>query len=134
SAPAAIKVAFKEQPVIATPASGGAAPLGPSAGACFIDYDGDGKPDLFLVSATADGTSRLLHNLGGGRFADVTMAAGLALRGSGLGCAAGDFDNDGHTDLAVCLNDGIHLLRNKGDGKFEDVTQAVGIRRQAGCV
>ena len=134
SAPAAIKVAFKEQPVIATPASGGAAPLGPSAGACFIDYDGDGKPDLFLVSATADGTSRLLHNLGGGRFADVTMAAGLALRGSGLGCAAGDFDNDGHTDLAVCLSDGIHLLRNKGDGKFEDVTQAVGIRRQASCV
>ena len=73
SAPAAITVAFKEQPVVAAPASGGAAPLGPSAGACFIDYDGDGKPDLFLVSATADGTSRLLHNLGGGRFADVTM-------------------------------------------------------------
>ena len=134
AAPAAIKVTFKEQPVVATPASGGAAPLGPRAGACFIDYDGDGKPDLFLVSATADGTSRLLHNLGGGRFADVTQAAGLTLSGNGLGCAVGDFDNDGHTDFAVCLSDGVHLLRNKGDGKFDDVTQTVGIRREKGCV
>jgi Flp pilus assembly protein TadD len=138
SAPAAIKVTFKEQPVVAAPANGNTAPLGPSAGACFIDYDGDGKPDLFLVSATSDGTSRLLHNLGGGRFADVTQAVGLKLSGSGLGCAAGDFDNDGHTDLAVCLSDGVHLLRNntgdKGNGKFEDVTQKVGIRRENGCV
>jgi Flp pilus assembly protein TadD len=138
SAPAAIKVTFKEQPFVAAPANGNTAPLGPGAGACFIDYDGDGKPDLFLVGATRDGTSSLLHNLGGGRFADVTQAAGLALSGSGLGCAAGDFDNDGHTDLAICLSDGVHLLRNntsdKGDAKFEDLTQTVGIRRENGCV
>jgi len=107
---------------------------GPSIGACFLDYDGDGKPDLFLVSAVGEGTSRLLHNAGDGRFTDVTDEAGLALKGSGLGCAAGDFDNDGHTDLAVCLTDGVHLLRNKGDGKFDDVTQTVGIRRELGCV
>jgi Tfp pilus assembly protein PilF len=138
SAPAAIKVTFKEKSVVAAPANGNTAPLGASAGACFIDYDGDGKPDLFLVSATSDSTSRLLHNLGGGRFADVTQAVGLKLSGSGLGCAAGDFDNDGHTDLAVCLNDGVHLLRNntgdKGDGKFDDITQTVGIHRENGCV
>jgi Flp pilus assembly protein TadD len=138
SAPAAITVTFKEQPVVAAPANGNTAPLGPSTGACFIDYDGDGKPDLFLVSATGDGTSRMLHNLGGGRFADVTQAAGLTLSGGGLGCAAGDFDNDGHTDLAICLSDGVHVLRNntgdKGGGKFEDVTPSVGIRRESGCV
>src|SRR6202040_1764732 len=134
SAPAAIKVTFKEQSVVAAPANGSAAPLGPSAGACFIDYDGDGKPDLFLVSASAEGTSRLLHNLGGGRFADVTQSAGIALGGSGLGCAAGDFDNDGHTDLAVCLADGVHLLRNAGDGKFADFTEKAGIRNGKGCV
>jgi Tfp pilus assembly protein PilF len=137
SAPAAIKVTFKEQPFVAAPGNGNTVPLGPSAGACFIDYDGDGKPDLFLVAATGDATSRLLHNLGGGRFADVTKSAGLALSGSGLGCAAGDFDNDGRTDLAICLSDGVHLLRNtgdKGEAKFEDLTQTVGIRRENGCV
>ncbi len=134
AAPPAIAVSFKEQPVVVAPAGGHAILPGASTGACFLDYDGDGKPDLFLVSALADGTSRLLHNLGNGRFADVTQAAGLTLSGSGLGCAAGDFDNDGHTDLAVCLSDGVRLLRNKGDGKFEDVTQAVGIRRERGCV
>ncbi len=134
AAPPAIKVTFKEQPVVAAGTSGSVSTLGASTGACFIDYDGDGKPDLFLVSAASDGVSRLLHNLGGGRFADVTQAAGLALKGAGLGCAAGDFDNDGHTDLAVCLGDGVHLLRNKGDAKFDDVTQTVGIRREKGCV
>jgi Tfp pilus assembly protein PilF len=130
----AIAVSFKEQPVVMAPVDGRAILPGPSMGACFIDYDGDGKPDLFLVSALAGGTSRLLHNLGNGRFADVTQDAGLTVSGGGLGCAAGDFDNDGHTDLVVCLSDGVRLLRNKGDGKFEDVTQAVGIRREEGCV
>jgi tetratricopeptide (TPR) repeat protein len=134
AAPPAIAVGFKEQPLVGTPAGPGAKTPGPSTGACFLDYDGDGKPDLFLVSAAADGTSRLLHNLGGGRFADVTQGAGLGLSGNGLGCAAGDFDNDGHTDLAVCLSAGVRLLRNKGDGKFEDVTQAAGIRPENGCV
>jgi Tfp pilus assembly protein PilF len=134
TAPPAIPVGYKEQPVVVAPAGGGPKLPGPSTGACFLDYDGDGKPDLFLVSALADGSSRLLHNTGNGRFLDVTDEAGLALKGSGLGCAAGDFDNDGHTDLAVCLSDGVHLLRNKGDGQFEDVTQIVGSRREAGCV
>jgi Flp pilus assembly protein TadD len=134
AAPPAITVSFKEQPIVVAPAGGRPILPGPSTGACFIDYDGDGKPDLFLVSALAGGTSRLLHNLGNGRFADVTQSAGLTLSSSGLGCAAGDFDNDSHTDLAVCLSDGVRLLRNKGDGKFEDVTQAVGIRREQGCV
>jgi Tfp pilus assembly protein PilF len=134
--PPAIPVRFVAQPNAFVSKSTGANHLeiGPSTGACFFDYDGDGKPDLFLVSGAADGTSRLLHNLGDGRFEDVTQEAGIHLTGSGLGCAAGDFDNDGHTDLAVCLGDGVRLLRNKGDGKFEDVTQAVGIRREKGCV
>jgi Tfp pilus assembly protein PilF len=133
TAPPAISVTYKEQPVVI--AAAGARPKlpGPSIGACFLDYDGDGRPDLFLVNAVDDGTSHLLHNSGAGRFVDVTDEAGLALKGKGLGCAAGDFDNDGHTDVAVCLSDGIHLLRNKGDVKFEEVTQAVGIRREPGC-
>src|SRR6266852_3933010 len=134
--PTAIRVRFtaEENAFVSKSAGGSRVEIGPSTGACFFDYDGDGKPDLFLVSGTAEGFSRLLRNLGDGRFEDVTQAAGMQLTGSGLGCAAGDFDNDGHTDLAVCLSDGIRLLRNKGDGKFEDVTKAVGIRREKGCV
>jgi Tfp pilus assembly protein PilF len=134
---AAIQVRFREQPLIGSGPGIGAqldwSPPGPDTGACFIDYDGDGKPDLFLVSGVADGTSRLLHNLGNG-FEDVTQKSGIRVTGSGLGCAAGDFDNDGKTDLAVCMSDGVRLLRNKGEGKFEDVTEASGIRREKGCV
>jgi Tfp pilus assembly protein PilF len=134
--PAAVPVRFVPEANAFVSKGAGAvlAEVGPSTGACFFDFDGDGKPDLFLVSGAADRASRLLRNLGDGRFEDVTKEAGIQLTGSGLGCAAGDFDNDGHTDLAVCLSDGVRLLRNKGDGKFEDVTQAVGIRREKGCV
>ena len=133
NAPAAIAVTYRQEPVVSGPAGARMRLPGPSTGACFLDYDGDGKPDLFLVSATNDGTSRLMRNTGDGHFVDVTEQAGIALKGSGLGCAAGDFDNDGHTDIAVCLSDGVRLLRNQS-GKFVDVTERVGIRREPGCV
>lgn len=137
--PPAITVKFVELPISDTLKTTGTSTIagsaiGPSTGACFFDYDGDGRPDLFLVTASSKGTSRLLRNLGGGQFQDVTEAAGLKLTGSGFGCAAGDFDNDGHTDLAVCLTDGVRLLRNQGDGTFADVTEKAGIRRETGCV
>src|SRR5256885_2728366 len=130
TAQAAIPVKFTQGAIAA---SGGSA-FGPSMGACFFDFDGDGKPGLFLVSAIDGGTSRLLRNLGDGKFADVTEQAGLKIVGKGMGCAAGDFDNDGKTDLAVCFADGVRLFRNTGDGKFADVTQAAGIKREKGCV
>src|SRR5712664_4192522 len=134
--PSAIPVRFVAQPNAFVSKSAGAnrAEIGPSTGACFFDYDADGKPDLFLVSGVTDGTSQLLRNPGDGRFEDRTGEAGLSMAGSGLGCAAGDFDNDGKTDLAVCFSDGVKLFHNKGDGKFEDVAKAVGIRREKGCV
>jgi Flp pilus assembly protein TadD len=134
--PAAIPVSFAAEANAFLPQSAlshQSAP-GPSTGACFFDYDGDGKPDVFLVSGAQGGASRLLHNLGDGKFQDATVEAGIELKGAGLGCAAGDFDNDGHTDLAVCLSDGVRLLRNRGDGKFEELTEKMGIRRETGCV
>jgi len=102
-------------------------------GACFLDIDGDGKTDLFLVG-TGSGKSQLLRNLGGGQFEDVTEKAGLGAVGAGYGCAAGDFDNDGKTDLAVCEVGGVRLFHNEGGGKFADVTEKVGIHRNRGCV
>lgn len=136
NAPPAIPVHYTPEPVstIVQAAAGNFTPIGSSTGACFFDYDGDGKPDLFLVSGEAGSASHLLHNLGDGKFADVTGESGLERKGSGLGCAAGDFDNDGHTDLAVCFSDGVRLFHNNGAGRFADVTDKVGIRREPGCV
>jgi Flp pilus assembly protein TadD len=141
TAPAAIAVGYTREYVGGPPlgkSEASASPLlavGPSAGACFFDYDGDGKPDLFLVSAAADGTSRLLRNLGDGRFdVGAGRSSGLEIKGAGLGCAVGDFDNDGKADLAVCFAGGVRLFHNDGGGKFSDVTAKVGIRREPGCV
>jgi Tfp pilus assembly protein PilF len=133
--PPAIPVKYRALPISwAAPGSDVHRVPSPSAGACFFDYDGDGKQDLFLVSSVENGTSRLLRNPGDGRFEDATGEAGIHLGGKGFGCAAGDFDNDGKTDLAVCLSDGVRVLHNEGNGKFKDVTAAVGIRREKGCV
>jgi len=104
--------------------------LSSSMGACWFDYDNDGRPDLFLVNGAADGSSVLLRNMGNGRFDDVTRTAKLDIPGAGMGCTAGDYDNDGKTDLAVSYHDGIRLFRNQGDGTFRDVTESAGIRRE----
>ncbi|HXY00365.1 MAG TPA: FG-GAP-like repeat-containing protein [Candidatus Limnocylindrales bacterium] len=135
SAPAGIPVHYTQSPLRQLVSGGTKADsaAGGSRGACFLDFDGDGKPDLFIVGA-GTGKSQLLRNMGGGKFEDVTEKAGLAGIGAGYGCAAGDFDNDNKTDLAVCELDGVRLFHNDGDGKFTDVTEKVGIRRDKGCI
>jgi tetratricopeptide (TPR) repeat protein len=97
------------------------------SGACILDYDGDGKPDIFLVNADGKGDAALYRNLGRGHFADVTATAKVVIHGQGTGCAAGDYDNDGRTDLAVSFNGGVALYHNEGNGTFKDVTEAAGI-------
>ena len=104
------------------------------AGGAWLDYDGDGLPDLFLVnSGPMDGVThhkpgtvrepnRLYHNLGQGRFEDVTAKAGVAGAHYGTAAVAADYDNDGHTDLLVLHIGGCALYHNRGDGTFEDVT------------
>jgi hypothetical protein len=90
-----------------------------------LDYNGDGKPDLFLASAVVEkGHVRdlLLRNDGDNRFTDVTTEAGLAEPRPTLGCCVGDFDNDGHADLLLTGAGVQKLFRNRGDGTFEDVT------------
>jgi Flp pilus assembly protein TadD len=100
------------------------------SGACFFDFDGDGRIDVFVVNSGGGARNRLYRNTGG-RFEDVTREAGLTQTGVARGCAAGDFDNDGWTDLAVAFADGVVLFRNLGNGTFRDVTESVGIRRDA---
>ncbi len=94
------------------------------AGAVALDYDGDGRLDVYLLR---DGENRLYHNEGGMRFTDVTARAGVSHAGRAFSGAAGDVDGDGDVDLFV-FNHGPNVLyRNRGDGTFEDVTASAGI-------
>jgi tetratricopeptide (TPR) repeat protein len=104
--------------------------LGP--GACFLDYDGDGKPDLFLPDNGPQGGMALYHNLGNGKFEDVTKKAGLDPAMSAIACTAGDYDNDGATDLAIAEANRLVLLHNEKNGSFKDVTEAAGIANPKG--
>lgn len=97
------------------------------SGACVFDYNGDGAPDIFLANADGKGRGALYLNNGHGHFSDATKSAKLQLRGEALGCATGDYDNDGYADLAVSLADGIQLFHNNGDGTFTDVTDSAGL-------
>ena len=91
------------------------------SGAAFIDYNNDGLLDIFLLSGPG-GTNRLYRNEGNGRFTDVTAETGLTSDGWSQGVCAGDFDNDGFTDLLVTSWGGLALYRNVGGRRFENVT------------
>jgi enediyne biosynthesis protein E4 len=104
------------------------------SGVAFLDYDGDGRPDLFFVNSAEwpvhhqrTATQALYRNRGDGTFEDVTAKAGLAVEMYGIGVAAADYDNDGDTDLFINALGPDRLFRNRGDGTFEDVTRQAGI-------
>src|SRR5262245_33676175 len=91
----------------------------------LFDYNGDGKPDVFVASAVVEGgkvRDLLVRNDGDGGFIDVTAAAGLATPRPSLGAAAGDFNNDGRPDLMITGAGEQHLFRNNGNGTFTDVS------------
>ncbi len=107
-------------------------------GVAIFDYDNDGKLDIFFTNGAKLPELKktdpsfyncLLKNLGGGRFEEVTHEAGV--EGANLdftfGVAAGDFDNDGDTDLFLCNAGPNALYRNNGDGSFTDITAGSGL-------
>ncbi len=123
--PAAHKLSDPPAPRAGSDFEDVAALLGP--GACFFDYDGDGRSDLLLAAGDPNDALKLYRNLGNGRFRDVTRAAGLRASGLALGCTAGDYDNDGKTDLAISFSDHVTLFHNQGNGRFVDVSKAAGL-------
>ena len=92
-------------------------------GACFIDYDNDGKIDLFLSAGSTNGRPVLLHNLGNGRFEDATNKLGVDPSLRVGACTAGDYDNDGFADLAISTSSEVRLLHNNKGVNFQDVTE-----------
>jgi hypothetical protein len=115
--------------------------MGP--GCAFVDYDNDGKLDIYLVNGhdleaanRPPATNALYRNRGDGTFTEVTQAAGVGDPGYGMGVTAGDYDNDGDLDLHVTNYGPNVLYRNNGDGTFTDVSQAAGVgddRWGVGC-
>ncbi len=107
--------------------------MGP--GVAFFDYDNDGWMDIFLVNSgpsdfwTPKGPVRnaLYKNNRDGTFTDVTEAAGVGDGSFGMGVAAGDYDNDGFTDLFVTAYGRPHLYKNNGNGAFTDVSEKAGL-------
>src|SRR6476659_6907285 len=116
-------------------------------GVALLDYDNDGRLDVFLTNGAKtddpmpDGRlpvrsdtvywNRLYQQTSSGTFVDVTQKAGLsgALQNAyGMGIAVGDYDNDGFEDVYVTNYGGNTLYRNNGDGTFEDVTARAGVR------
>jgi hypothetical protein len=107
-------------------------------GVAILDYDGDGRPDVFLTNGADLPSGKktdssyynlLLRNRGDGTFEDVTRRAGLEGAGLGysFGVAAGDYDNDGSPDLFVAGMGRNTLYHNNGDGTFTDVTKSGGL-------
>jgi enediyne biosynthesis protein E4 len=102
--------------------------IGTMSGGCAAgDYDGDGRPDLYVTNSIAhwgkpntQHCGRLFRNLGGGKFEDVTAASGIRACGIGMGAFWADLDGDGRLDLYL-TNVGPNVVWwNRGDGPFEE--------------
>jgi hypothetical protein len=106
------------------------------AGAAFLDYDQDGRLDVYLVNGwrldgakvVERGRNALYRQRPDGSFEDVTDAAGVGGEGEwGAGVAVADYDNDGRPDILVTSFGRNVLYRNLGGGRFENVAAQAGV-------
>ena len=104
-----------------------------SAGSGFLDYDSDGFLDLFLVNGTRSGATAvnlLYRNVPGDSTHTRSFAAvdaDFGPPGWGMGCAAGDIDNDGDPEIYVTYLGPNRLHANEGGDEFPEVAAALGV-------
>ena len=101
-------------------------------GVCFLDCDGDGRLDIYAVNGASvvpppDGgaaipVNALYRQTAARRFSAAD--AGVDHAGVGMGCAVGDYDNDGDADLLVTNYGPDVLYRNDGVGGFAEIAVA----------
>ena len=113
------------------------------SGVGLLDYDNDGRLDIFFVNGAPihdpqplgsipektgpEYWNRMYHQKKDGTFEDVTEKAGLQGSGYDMGVAVGDYDNDGHEDIYVTGYGHNTLYHNNGNGTFTDVTKQAGV-------
>ncbi len=105
------------------------------SGAAFLDFDGDGALDLYLINAgrlpqlsnEPEAANALFRNAGAEGFSEQAARAGVGDRGYGMGAIAGDYDNDGWADLYVTNFGPNVLFHNRREGRFADATGAAGV-------
>ncbi|MEP7074203.1 MAG: CRTAC1 family protein [Acidobacteriota bacterium] len=109
---------------------------GTSGSVAILDYDNDGKPDIFLLNGGSinalNGKEKMPHsalfrNLGNWKFEDVTKKAGVSNDRWGMGVAVGDCNNDGYPDIFVSNFGTARLYKNNGNGTFTDIAEQVGL-------
>ncbi len=101
----------------------------------LFDYNRDDRIDILLLNAVVENNQLrhlLLRNDGNNQFTDVTTEANLNLHRLGTGALAGDFDNDGYTDLVITGIQEQKLFRNNRKGGFEDVSKLAGLNEVKG--
>ncbi len=109
-------------------------------GVGVIDFDNDGRCDVFLVNGSnfqkpaekRAETNRLYRSaMEPFHYDDVTFPSGVTAAGFGMGCTAADYNNDGFTDLFVAYYGHNQLWQNNGDGSFTEVSQQAGLAGEA---
>ncbi len=99
------------------------------SGCAFLDFDGDGRLDIYLIHNGGPGGAKnqLFHQEKDGTFRDVSAGSGLDVAGYGMGVAVGDVNNDGRPDVLLTEYGATRLFLNEGDGHFREITREAGL-------